>query len=45
MATLDVYAAAAGEILLDAIARSDGSRESVARALKTVRLRDSVTDR
>jgi ABC-type branched-subunit amino acid transport system substrate-binding protein len=42
VATLDVYAAAATEILLDAIARSDGTRESVARALKNVRLSDSV---
>jgi ABC-type branched-subunit amino acid transport system substrate-binding protein len=42
VATLDVYAAAATEILLDAIARSDGTRESVARALKDVDLSDSV---
>ena len=38
---LDVYAAAATEVLLDAIARSDGTRESVARALKRTRLADS----
>ena len=37
-----VYAAAATEVLLDAIARSDGTRESVARALGTVRLPDSA---
>jgi branched-chain amino acid transport system substrate-binding protein len=42
VATLDVYAAAATEILLDAIARSDGTRESVARALKDTHLPDSV---
>ena len=34
----DVYAAAATEVLLDAIARSDGTRESVASALSTTRL-------
>ena len=34
----DVYAAAATEVLLDAIARSDGTRESVASALATTRL-------
>jgi branched-chain amino acid transport system substrate-binding protein len=39
---LDVYAAAATEVLLDAIARSDGTRESVARALKRTRLADSA---
>jgi branched-chain amino acid transport system substrate-binding protein len=39
---LDVYAAAATEVLLDAIARSDGTREGVARALKHTRLADSV---
>jgi ABC-type branched-subunit amino acid transport system substrate-binding protein len=39
---LDVYAAAATEVLLDAIGRSDGTRESVARALKHTRLDDSV---
>ena len=33
-----VYAAAATEVLLDAIARSDGTRESVATALATTRL-------
>jgi len=38
----DVYAAAATEVLLDAIARSDGTREGVARALKQTRLADSV---
>jgi YVTN family beta-propeller protein len=37
-----VYAAAATEVLLDAIARSDGTRESVTRALKGTRLADSV---
>ena len=34
----DVYAAAATEVLLDAIARSDGTRQSVANALATTRL-------
>jgi branched-chain amino acid transport system substrate-binding protein len=38
----DVYAAAATEVLLDAIARSNGTRESVARALKHTRLADSA---
>jgi branched-chain amino acid transport system substrate-binding protein len=38
----DVYAAAATEVLLDAIARSDGTRASVTRALATTRLNDSV---
>ena len=38
---LDVYATAATEALLDAIARSDGTRESVARALKSTHLADS----
>jgi YVTN family beta-propeller protein len=38
----DAYAAAATEVLLDAIARSDGTRESVSRALATTRLGDSV---
>jgi branched-chain amino acid transport system substrate-binding protein len=42
VSNLDVHAAAATEVLLDAIARSDGTREGVARALKTTRLRDSV---
>jgi YVTN family beta-propeller protein len=37
-----VYAAAATEVLLDAIARSDGTRASVVRALSHTRLRDSV---
>jgi branched-chain amino acid transport system substrate-binding protein len=37
----DVYSAAAAEVLLDAIARSDGTRESVARALQTTKLSDS----
>jgi YVTN family beta-propeller protein len=37
----DVYTAAATEVLLDAIARSDGTRASVARALATTRLKDS----
>jgi ABC-type branched-subunit amino acid transport system substrate-binding protein len=41
VATWDVYAAAATEVLLDAIARSDGTRESVSRALATTRLADS----
>jgi DNA-binding SARP family transcriptional activator/ABC-type branched-subunit amino acid transport system substrate-binding protein len=36
-----VYAATATEVLLDAIARSDGTRESVARALARTRLADS----
>ena len=39
---LEVYAAAATEVLLDAIARSDGTREGVARALKQTRMADSV---
>jgi branched-chain amino acid transport system substrate-binding protein len=38
--TLAVYAAAATEVMLDAIARSDGTRESVSRALAAVRLPD-----
>ena len=42
VSNLDVYAAAATEVLLDAIARSDGTREGVARALKRTRLADSV---
>ena len=37
-----VYAAAATEVLLDAIARSDGTRASVVRALSKTRLEDSV---
>ena len=37
-----VHAAAATEILLDAIARSDGTRESVTQALSTTRLPDST---
>jgi ABC-type branched-subunit amino acid transport system substrate-binding protein len=37
-----VYAAAATEVLLDAIARSDGTRASVVRALSKTRLDDSV---
>ena len=40
--THDVNAAAATEVLLDAIARSDGTRASVVRALKETRLPDSV---
>ena len=40
-ATWAVYGAAATEALLDAIARSDGTRESIARALTTVDLPDS----
>jgi ABC-type branched-subunit amino acid transport system substrate-binding protein len=40
--TWAVYAAAATEALLDAVARSDGTRESVAGALATVDLPDSV---
>jgi ABC-type branched-subunit amino acid transport system substrate-binding protein len=39
---LAVYAAAATEVLLDAIARSDGTRASVSRALMETRLPDSV---
>jgi ABC-type branched-subunit amino acid transport system substrate-binding protein len=39
--TWAVYGAAATEALVDAIVRSDGTRESVARALATVKLRDS----
>jgi YVTN family beta-propeller protein len=42
VARFDVYSAAATEVLLDAIARSDGTRESVTRALATTRLSDSV---
>jgi YVTN family beta-propeller protein len=38
---VDVYAAAATEVLLDAIARSNGTRRSVARALAMPRLADS----
>jgi YVTN family beta-propeller protein len=41
VAPFDVYSAAAAEVLLDAIARSDGTRESVTRALATTRLADS----
>jgi branched-chain amino acid transport system substrate-binding protein len=37
-----VYAAQAAEVLLDAIARSDGTRASVLRALFSTRLRDSL---
>ena len=36
-----LYAAAATDVLLDAIARSDGTRESVAQALSSVRLVDT----
>lgn len=39
--TLALYAATATEVMLDAIARSDGTRESVSRALAEVRLADS----
>ena len=39
---LAIYAAAATEVLLDAIARSDGTRASVTRALATTRLADST---
>jgi ABC-type branched-subunit amino acid transport system substrate-binding protein len=42
VSNLDVYAAAATEVLLDAVAHSDGTRESVARALKRTRLTDSA---
>jgi branched-chain amino acid transport system substrate-binding protein len=38
-----VYAAAATEVLLDAIARSDGSRASVTRALLATDLRSGLT--
>jgi len=38
---VDAYAATATEVLLDAIARSNGTRSSVARALATTRLADS----
>ena len=41
VARFDVYSAAATEVLLDAIARSDGTRASVTRALATTRLADS----
>jgi len=37
-----VYAAAATEVLLDAIARSDGTRASVSRQLIATRLKDSI---
>ena len=37
-----VYAAAATEVLLDAIARSDGTRTSITRALRETRLPDSA---
>jgi ABC-type branched-subunit amino acid transport system substrate-binding protein len=37
-----VYAAASTEVLLDAIARSDGTRDSVARELLKTRLANSV---
>ena len=41
--TLDaVYAAQATEVLLDAIARSDGSRASVTRALLATRIEDGL---
>jgi YVTN family beta-propeller protein len=39
---LDLYAAASTEVLLAAIARSDGTRASVTRALATMRLKDSL---
>jgi YVTN family beta-propeller protein len=42
VAAYDVYAAAATEVLLDAIARSDGTRASVTRALAKTRLADSA---
>jgi YVTN family beta-propeller protein len=42
VSTYAIYAAAATEVLLDAIARSDGTRPSVARALSQTRLPDSV---
>jgi YVTN family beta-propeller protein len=41
VAVYDVYAAAATQVLLDAIARSDGTRASVSRALANTRLADS----
>ena len=41
IAQFDLYSAAATEVLLDAIARSDGTRASVTRALATTRLADS----
>lgn len=37
-----VYAAAATEVLLDAIARSDGTRASVSRQLIATRLKDGI---
>ena len=37
-----VYAAQATEVMLDAIARSDGSRASVTRALRATRIRDGI---
>ena len=41
--TLDaLYAAQATEVLLDAIARSDGSRASVTRALLATKIEDSL---
>jgi hypothetical protein len=39
----DLYAAAATEVMLDALARSDGTRASVTRALASTRLKDSIT--
>ena len=41
--SLAVHAAAATEVLLAAIARSDGTRASVTRALMTTRLDDGIT--
>ena len=37
-----VYAAQATEVMLDAIARSDGTRASVTRALLATRIRDGI---
>ncbi|MCW2983219.1 MAG: branched-chain amino acid transport system substrate-binding protein, partial [Conexibacter sp.] len=45
VANFAVYAAAATEVLLDAIARSDGTRASVARRLAHTDLADSVLGR
>jgi ABC-type branched-subunit amino acid transport system substrate-binding protein len=42
VAPFDLYAAAATEVMLDALARSDGTRASVTRALATTRLANSI---
>jgi branched-chain amino acid transport system substrate-binding protein len=40
--TFDAYAAAATEVMLDAIARSDGTRASVTRELRATRVEDGI---